>query len=147
LGKSGPSNRVGAVKLRDKSKSFLLDTHALIWWLTDIDRLPEAVRRAIFDNTNDIYVSAVTALEISTKFRIGKLPILGHLVETLEEQIIEMRFEFLDLTFKDGLVAGQLDYANRDPFDRLLISQAMNHGIALISNEASFDLTGVTRLW
>lgn len=128
-------------------KSFLLDTHALIWWLTDWDRLPNAVNSIILDNSNDIYVSPVSALEMSIKFRIGKLPILGHLVEHLEEQIEAMRFEFLDLTFKDGLVAGQLNYANRDPFDRLLISQAMNRGITLISNELGFDETGVIRLW
>jgi PIN domain nuclease of toxin-antitoxin system len=133
--------------LSTEGKSFLLDTHALIWWLTDASRLPGAVSRTILDNSNTIYVSPVSALEITTKFRIGKLPILGHIIENLEEQIKELRFDVLDLTFKDGLVAGQLDYANRDPFDRLLIAQAMNQGVILISNEVSFDETGVTRLW
>jgi PIN domain nuclease of toxin-antitoxin system len=133
--------------LSTEGKSFLLDTHALIWWLTDASRLPGAVSRTILDNSNTIYVSPVSALEITTKFRIGKLPILGHIIENLEEQIKELRFDVLDLTFKDGLVAGQLDYANRDPFDRLLIAQAINHGVILISNEVSFDETGVTRLW
>jgi PIN domain nuclease of toxin-antitoxin system len=130
-----------------EGKSFLLDTHALIWWLTDTDRLPETVSRTILDAGNTIYVSPVNALEITTKFRIGKLPILGHIIENLEEQIKVSRFDVLDLTFKDGLVAGQLDYANRDPFDRLLIAQAMNQGVILISNEVSFDETGVSRLW
>jgi PIN domain nuclease of toxin-antitoxin system len=133
--------------LNTEGKSFLLDTHALIWWLTDTDRLPEAVSRTILDAGNTIYVSPVNALEITTKFRIGKLPILGHIIENLEEQIKVSRFDVLDLTFKDGLVAGQLDYANRDPFDRLLIAQAMNQGVILISNEVSFDETGVSRLW
>jgi PIN domain nuclease of toxin-antitoxin system len=125
----------------------LVDTHALIWWLLDDSRLSRAARSAITANDAEVLVSAVSAFEIAIKNRLGKLPemafLLGHFAETLDAQ----GFQPLDVTPQHGLAAGQLPFAHGDPFDRLLVAQALVEGLTLVSNERPFDATGVQRLW
>lgn len=127
--------------------AFLLDTHAFIWWLIDPDKLSPKAFQVILDPNNAIFVSSVSAMEISTKHNKGRLQQLDHLIEHLDEQISAMQFSFLDLNFKDALLAGSLDFDHRDPFDRMLIAQAINQNLTLVSNEQIFDQTSVTRLW
>ena len=125
----------------------LLDTHALLWWVTDDRQLSQDTRRAIEDNANDVLVSAAVAWEIATKHRIGKLPEAGRLVGDFVEAIALEGFQGLPITVDDGARAGALPGPLRDPFDRMLIAQALSRGLALISNETLFDRYGVHRLW
>ena len=129
------------------SLPLLLDTHALIWWLTDSRRLSESVRHAIFDPSNEKLISAATAWEIATKHRLGKLPEAGALALDLTGTIARQNFEELPVTVGDAARAGGLPGPLRDPFDRMLIAQALSHNLVLISNESFFDRYGVHRLW
>ena len=125
----------------------LLDTHALIWWLMDDRRLPRATHDAIADGSNSIFVSAASAWEIATKHRIGKLTGASEIVADLDAVISGQGFKELSITVKHGRAAGNLPGAHRDPFDRMLIAQAMIDQMILVSNEQLFDAYGVQRLW
>jgi PIN domain nuclease of toxin-antitoxin system len=124
----------------------LLDTHAVIWWFQGNERLPRHVR-GVIDEGADIFVSAVSAFEITLKHRLGKLPDATALAGNFESMSAEQGFKPLAITVRHGLAAGGLPIDHRDPFDRLLIAQALVEDMTLVSNERLFDATGVSRLW
>ena len=124
----------------------LLDTHALIWWFAISERLSLPANRAILDATNEILVSAATAWEIATKHRIGKLPEAAAIALDLSGYCASQDFGELPITLDDASRAGALPDFHRDPFDRMLIAQALARNIPLISNERTFDRYGVRRL-
>jgi len=125
----------------------LLDTHALLWWLGGDPSLTPTARAAIADVNNEIYVSAASAWEMTTKHRIGKLPSLDPIASDLEGAIASQSFRVLPISLRHGQVAGALPGPHRDPFDRMLIAQAMIEDLVLVSNETPFDAYGVRRLW
>ena len=125
----------------------LLDTHALLWWINPSHLLSRDAHEAIADPANDVLVSAVSAFEIATKNRIGKLPEADALVAEFVEAIRIEGFDTLAISVEVGLMAGRMDHAHRDPFDRLLIAQALIEDVQLVSNETLFDGFGVKRLW
>ncbi len=125
----------------------LLDTHTLIWWVGDDEKVPRAAYRAILDPANDKFVSAASAWEIATKHRIGKLPHAEALALDIPGAIASQGFEELPVTVADGARAGGLPGPLRDPFDRMVIAQALTRDLVVVSNEALFDRYGVRRLW
>jgi PIN domain nuclease of toxin-antitoxin system len=125
----------------------LLDTHAFLWWLSGDDQLSAAARSAIADEGNGIFISSASAWEITTKHRIGKLPGVAAIVTNLEGAIVDQGFIGLPISLRHGQVAGALPGTHRDPFDRMLIAQAMLENLVLVSNEQPFDAYGVGRLW
>lgn len=125
----------------------LLDTHALIWWLAGDEALSRCARDAIADEANEIVVSAASAMEIATKFRIGKLPGAALLAQNFEEIIAEQGFGELPISVRHARRAGDMNIAHKDPFDRLLIAQAQVEDRVLVSNEALFDEFAIKRLW
>jgi PIN domain nuclease of toxin-antitoxin system len=124
-----------------------LDTHAFLWWLSGDDQLSAAARSAIADEGNGIFISSASAWEITTKHRIGKLPGVAAIVANLEGAIVDQGFIGLPISLRHGQVAGALPGTHRDPFDRMLIAQAMLENLVLVSNEQPFDAYGVGRLW
>lgn len=125
----------------------LLDTHAFLWWLAGDDALSAAANRAIADENNTVFVSAASAWEITTKYRLGKLPGVAAIVADLDAAISDQGFSGLAVSVRHGQAAGALPGPHRDPFDRMLIAQAMLDQLVLISNERPFDTYGVARLW
>ena len=125
----------------------LLDTHAFLWWLGGSDRLSDPAHLAIADETNDILVSAASAWEIATKHRLGRLPGTSEVALDIPGAIADQGFEELEITVDDGGRAGSLPGSHRDPFDRMLIAQALARNLVLISSESLFDSYGVRRLW
>ena len=125
----------------------LLDTHAFIWWVSEPDKLPSGVVSALADGSNDILVSAVSAWEITTKYHLGRLPSVAAIAEDVVGAIAAEGFRELPLTVAEAAQAGALPGPNRDPFDRMLIAQALEGGLTLVSNEEVFDRYGVRRLW
>jgi PIN domain nuclease of toxin-antitoxin system len=125
----------------------LLDTHALLWWLAGDTQLSKAAREAIADETNEVLVSAASAWEVTTKHRLGKLPGAGPLAVDFAREVRLQGFQPLSITLEHGQVAGALVGAHRDPFDRMLVAQAREEKLALISNENLFDEFGVARVW
>ena len=125
----------------------LLDTHAFLWWLAGSNRLSVAVRPAIEDEENDVLVSAASAWEIATKHRLGKLPSADTVARDIAGTIANHGFEELAVTVDDGARAGALSGIHGDPFDRMLIAQALTRNLVLVSSESLFDRYGVRRLW
>ena len=125
----------------------LLDTHALIWWLTDDESLSKGAYEAVAEPSNVVYTSIASAWQLATKHRSGKLPLAGRLVGALSEIVARERFKELPIAFGHAQAAGALPGAHRDPFDRMLIAQALAEGLTLVSNERVFDAFGVARLW
>ena len=125
----------------------LLDTHAFLWWLAGDNALSAAARKAITEENNTVYVSAASAWEIATKYRIGKLPGVAAIVNNLGETIADQGFAVLPISLQHAQVAGMLPGTHRDPFDRILVAQSLIEKLTLISNEQPFEAFGVSRLW
>ena len=125
----------------------LLDTHALVWWLEGSPRLSVSARRAIADPSNEKLVSAASAWEITTKHRLGKLPGADEFAGEIPWAIADEGFEELPLTVDDAARAGALPGPLNDPFDRMLIAQALSRNLVLVSTDSLFDGYGVRRLW
>jgi len=92
-------------------------------------------------------VSAVSAMEVTTKYRIGKLPHVGLLARNFAGEVAAEGFGGLPITLAHGRAAGSLAIQHEDPFDRLLMAQAIAEKLTLVSNETVFDSSGVSRLW
>jgi PIN domain nuclease of toxin-antitoxin system len=125
----------------------LLDTRALLWWLSDDPGLSRAARRAIAETRNTLTVSAASAWEIATKVRLGKVPTAADLLSNFSEQIEREGFQLMAISAAHAVRAGLLPGPHKDPFDRMLIAQSQAENIPVISNEAIFDAYGVRRLW
>jgi len=125
----------------------LLDTHAFIWWVNGNERLSRRARRAIDNDANVIFVSAATAWEITTKYRRGRLDEAVAMAPDIAGAIAAQGFEELPITVQEAARAGALPGPHRDPFDRMLIAQALSRDLLLISTDAAFDYYHVRRIW
>lgn len=125
----------------------LLDTHALLWWLAGDRRLQGKARRAIEDASNTIFVSAASAWEIAAKTRVRRLPGATRVADDVPGWLAGQGFQGLDITVRHAQNAGSLPGEHRDPFDRMLIAQALTEGLTLVSNDEIFDAYGVRRFW
>ena len=125
----------------------LLDTHALVWWWTDDRRLTARARAAIADPARQVLVSAASAWEIATKHRLGKWDSVAALVAGFEDLLRRSRFAALPITPADALAAGALDWAHRDPFDRLLLAQARAQAVPLVSGDEAFRGQDIPVIW
>lgn len=112
--------------------NLLLDTHALLWWAAGEKMTPQALA-AIANPDNTAYVSAASVWEIAIKTALGKLSIDGSL-----EALIDEDFESLDIALDDGRRAGSLVQHHRDPFDRMLIAQAISRDLTVVTRDAAF---------
>lgn len=111
-------------------------------------RLSRRARAAIADDErNEVLVSAATAWETTTKFRIGKLNDAAIVARDVASAVVAEGFDQLPIPVQHAQGAGDLDGRHRDPFDRMLMAQAMIENLALVSNEKVFDARGVKRLW
>ena len=102
----------------------LLDTHALLWWYTDDDRLSAPARDAIGDRSTEVFISAASAWEIATKQRLGKLDGVPSATEQFSELAAADGFVHLAVSHLHALRAGAYRTEHRDPFDRMLAAQA-----------------------
>lgn len=125
----------------------LLDTHAFLWWIYGDRRLSSRARAVLSTEENDVYVSAASAWEITTKARLGRLPFAPDVAADVLGSILGQGFLPLDISTIHAQRAGALPEHHRDPWDRMLIAQAQAQGLALISNDAVFDEYGISRVW
>jgi PIN domain nuclease of toxin-antitoxin system len=125
----------------------LLDTHAFLWWLDGDRRLSRRARQVIQNEASRIWVSAVSAWEIVTKHRLGRLPGAADVAADVGGAAIQQGFELLDISVLHAQHAGRLGGSLKDPWDLMLIAQSQIEGIPLISNEEGFDSYGISRVW
>jgi PIN domain nuclease of toxin-antitoxin system len=125
----------------------LLDTHTLIWWMTTDPHLSRTARGLIEEKHNVSLVSAVSAWEIATKVRLGRLPAAANLVQDFVADLTRERIDILAVTADHAIRAGLLPGPHKDPFDRMLIAQALAENVPIVSNDRALDGYGVRRLW
>ena len=125
----------------------LLDTHTLLWWLSEDSALPNSARRVIALKSNDVLVSAASAWEIATKVRLGRLPMAVDLAHDFTAYLERERFGSLAISVEHGVQAGLLPGPHMDPFDRMLIAQALAEDLSIVSNDAQLDGYGAKRVW
>jgi PIN domain nuclease of toxin-antitoxin system len=125
--------------------TYLLDTHTLIWFLENDPRLPSATRTQI-ETTPTIFVSVVSLWEIAIKANIGKLD-LSFPFSTVAPNLVSLGITEIPITFKDLEIYLSLPLHHRDPFDRILIAQAMNHSLIFISQDTQMDAYPIQRFW
>lgn len=115
----------------------LLDTHILLWALSDSDRLSERYRSLIIDPTNDVLASAINIAEIAIKSSIGKCTLDPSLeandYRLLQSSIVEAGFDMLDFTAIHAARLRTLPFHHRDPFDRMIVAQAMTEGLSVLT--------------
>lgn len=124
----------------------LLDTHALVWWLEEKEKLSSRARAIIADPETVVFVSAASAWELAIKARIGKFR-SPQLVRNLGRAIQDEDFVELPISVEEALRAGSLTGPHSDPFDRMLVAQAQANDIPVVSVDKCFDDYGVSRLW
>lgn len=130
------------------STAYLLDTHVLAWALTEPRKLSTRARRVIQSLDHHLVASAATGYELAYKHRLGRLPELDTLLLGYSRHVGELCNEELSVTGAHALTAGQLEWAHRDPFDRLLASQAIVESMVIITADRAFhEFPLVEALW
>jgi PIN domain nuclease of toxin-antitoxin system len=114
--------------------TLLLDTHIVLWWLTDDATLAADLKDRL-DHEPDVYVSTATIWEVAIKQAIGKIAEPAN----LPERIRESGFRELPITFEHAMVAGLLPMIHRDPFDRMLVAQARSEDLTLVTRDAEIQ--------
>ena len=127
--------------------SLLLDTHALLWWLVEPEKLSPIAQTAINDPTATIFVSAASGWELATKVRLGKLPGTEGLLQDLASLLHQQGFQPLAVQLHHGIRAGGYPQPHRDPFDRLLAAQAELEGLQLVSVDPALATFPCRLLW
>ncbi len=125
----------------------LLDSHAVLWWLDGDRRLSRRARSVMNRQDSEVFVSAATAWEITTKARLSRLRFAPDVAADVLGAVLEQGFHPLDISTIHAQRAGSLPGHHQDPWDRMLIAQAQAEGLALVSNEARFDGYGIARVW
>ncbi len=125
----------------------LLDTHALLWWWTDDKRLSKKVASAIANEENLVLISAASAWEIATKFRIGKMPKAQIILDQFNNLILADNFTHLPINYQHSLRAGSYAVEHRDPFDRILVAQSEIENTLLVSLDPAMQLLGARLFW
>lgn len=126
---------------------YLLDTHTLFWWLYKPHRLSETARATIADPESDVLASAISAYEMSNKYRLGKWDEVTALTAAFEEIMLTEGFVTIPVTGRHASLAGLLEGRSRDPFDRMIAAQAIIKRVPVLSVDSSFKTLGAEVVW
>jgi PIN domain nuclease of toxin-antitoxin system len=126
---------------------YLLDTHALLWIVADDPQLSSQVKNIYLDEENEILTSTASIWETAIKISLKKLEIPGTLAEFVKEHVRGNKIEIMPIELKHLYQLENLSYFHRDPFDRLIIAQAIVENIPILSNDKAFDDYPIQRIW
>ena len=122
----------------------LLDSHVLLWVALQPEQLSPAAQQALKDENNELLVSLATPWELAIKISLGKLEVEWSLIEKTTELL---GARWMPVKLAHAAAVATLPFHHRDPFDRLLIAQALHEDLFVVSADASFDLYGLRRIW
>jgi len=125
----------------------LLDTHVLLWWLVDDARLSRKARRFLSDPGSELYFSAASSWELAIKFALGRLTLPSPPRSLVPKVLREQSIRPLEVTHSHALAVADLPEHHRDPFDRLLVTQARLEKLAVVSGDPVFREYGTTVIW
>lgn len=125
----------------------LLDTHAVLWWLAGDDRLPGAVRDAVEDPSIEALVSVASVWEIVIKEAAGRFRMAGGTAEILPRALREDGFGFIPVELRHALRVGALPPLHGNPFDRMLVAQAFEDGLTIVTNDRAIQAYPVDFVW
>ena len=125
----------------------LLDTHTFLWWITDHPKLPSRVREIIGDGNNELFVSAASGWEIAIKAKLGRLQLPDEPQRFILEQLSLNAIQSLPIQMSHALHVFSLPDHHRDPFDRILISQAQLEGLPILTADPQISLYPVEVIW
>jgi len=126
---------------------YLLDTHTFLWWVMQSSRLSPKVFDLCRDKSNTLWLSIASAWEIQIKHQRGKLALSAPLGEMIESQRVTNGIQLLPIELSHVLGLANLPAHHQDPFDRILVAQAMVEGLALVSHDPRLDLYSVSVVW
>lgn len=125
----------------------LLDTHAFLWWVDDAPELTREARKTIASAGNECFLSVASCWEMAIKASIGKLKLAQAVERFIPEQLAANGFRLLEVDFRHVARVEVLPFHHRDPFDRLLVTQAVSEKMAVVSSDAALDSYGIRRIW
>ena len=125
---------------------YLLDTHTLLWYLDGHSALPQKLALSL-DNSSRIVVSIVSLWEITIKSSLGKIELSFSLEQIRDKVSSDKRFQVLDISFNHLIGLSKLQHHHGDPFDRLLIAQAMTENLPIVSADRYFHVYPVQVIW
>ena len=124
----------------------LIDTHAVIWFITEDSKLPLKTKKIIENSENNCFVSIATYWEIAIKHSLGRLNLDSDL-ETVFRIIEKTGFEIIPITTNQILVNAGLPYHHQDPFDRIIVAQAIFENLSIVSKDGQFENYPVPVIW
>lgn len=125
----------------------LLDTHSFLWFVGGDARLTPTARTLIEDGMNDVFLSVASLWEMAIKISLGRLQLAQAFETFIPQQVSLNRIEVLGITISHTAKVATLSFHHRDPFDRLLIAQALVAQMPIVSRDPEFDAYDITRLW
>ncbi len=125
----------------------LLDTHTFLWWASDAPELSDSARKAISDTGNECFLSSASCWELAIKSSLGKLRLSKPVERFISDLITENGFRLLTIDLRHAAKVETLPFHHRDPFDRLLIAQAITEKLTLVSADSIFSRYDIQLLW
>ena len=125
----------------------LLDTHVFLWWVENAPELSGKARKGLADPAHEVFLSLASCWEMAIKLSLGKLKVAHPLKRFIPEQLAANGFRQLSIEFRHVVRVAQLPFHHRAPFDRLLVAQALEEGVTVVSADPVFGMYGVRRLW
>jgi PIN domain nuclease of toxin-antitoxin system len=125
----------------------LLDTHVFLWWINDGPELSAKARATIRKGQNECFLSVASAWEMAIKSSTGKLVLSQPLERFIPEQLAANGFRLLEIDFRHAAKVETLPFHHRDPFDRLIVAQAMSEKMPIVSADAALSEYGIKRIW
>lgn len=125
----------------------LLDTHAFLWTVTSDDRLSETAQQIFLDSQNSLFFSAASLWEISIKKSLGKISLKRGWFQIIQKEIDANAIEWLPIEMPHCVVVTELPFHHRDPFDRMLVAQAIVEDLQLLSRDIRLSAYAVKRIW
>lgn len=126
---------------------YLIDTHILIWWVSDLDQISKRIQSLMRSDENQVFVSAVTPWEIAMKVQASKLAFDKAFLDDFDASLHSLAFTPLPVTSAHAVAAARLKGRHKDPFDRLLVAQAMTEQLTVITADPHIAALGAHTVW